>query len=513
MNFKNIFNVMLSAGAVLALASCGSDYLETTPSEYLDEETVQKTTQSDPSKVQAYVTGAEFNLYCGGDYWTNHDDFGLPAIKLSTDLWCDDVAYTNDQHFFCYDYQLDNRMGNYRRPRSTWNQLYQVIDNTNTIIGLMTPSDGSEVTDETAQEMLGEAYSMRALAYFWLINLWQHPYSVAKDEPGVPLKTELEYRQERVTVGEIYDQILSDCETGYNYLKGKGFYNGKVGLSEYASAAIYANVLMFTGDYANAAAYAKIAAESCPLNSEAEMLSGFNSLNMSEVIWGYNVTNETTGYYASLFSHIDPYSVGYGGQVGFRKLIASELYDQIADNDVRKKWFGINDNYNIFGISYDFEASQGFEKYIQSKYVDVYETSGGTSDPFTSAIIYYRSGELYFVAAEAYYLAGNEASAREMLNTVMATRIPDYNYTGSGDDLYNEICVQKRIDTWLEGNRCLDAKRRGETIDRSKSVNHAVDLSNFDAIKYSARDYRFIYHIPNSEMENNPSITSADDNE
>lgn len=120
---------------------------------------------------------------------------------------------------------------------------------------------------------------------------------------------------------------------------------------------------------------------------------------------------------------------------------------------------------------------------------------------------------MYFVAAEAYYLAGDETKAKNMLNTVMSTRIPGYSFTGSGSALYDEICIQKRIDTWMEGNRYLDAKRRGETIDRSKSTNHAADLSYFNAITYSSRDYRMIYHIPTTEMENNPSITTEDDNQ
>ena len=131
------------------------------------------------------------------------------------------------------------------------------------------------------------------------------------------------------------------------------------------------------------------------------MLSGFNSLDMPEVIWGYNVTEETTGYYASLFSHIDSYMIGYGGQVGFRKMIASDLYDKIAEADVRKKWFGLNPNNNLLGIVYELEEAYGLEKYIQNKYRDIYLTSMGSASPFTSAIIYFRTGEMYFVAAEA----------------------------------------------------------------------------------------------------------------
>lgn len=512
MNIKNTFYKLSMISAAVLISSCGDDYLETSPTHVLEEEAVTETMQKDPSQVQAYVTGAYLNLYCGGDYWVSHDDFGLPAIKLATDLLCDDIAYNRDVHFFCYDYQLDNRMGNYRRTGSTWNQLYQVVDNANTIITMLKPAEGEAVADATAQTMLGEAYSLRAYAYFWLVNLWQHPYSAAKDKPGVPLKTDTEYIQKRVNVGEIYEQILADIDAGYNYLEGKGFHNSKIGLSEYAAAAIYANILLFVGDNTNAAKYAEIAAKSAPLNSEAEMLSGFNSLSMSEVIWGYNVNSETTGYYASFFSHVDSYMIGYGGKVGVRKLVASYLYDQIADEDIRKKWFGYNEEYNLHNINYGYEENLGLTKYISNKFRDISMTNPPES-PFTSALIYFRSGEMYFVAAEANYLAGNEAKAREMLNSVMATRIPGYNCSLSGSALYDEICIQKRIETFEEGNRYLDVKRRGETIDRSKSVNHAVDLNNFDAVTYSAHDYRMIYHIPNSEMENNPEITEDDDND
>ncbi len=512
MKLKNSIYNGFAAGALLLATSCSGDYLDTAPTQYIDEESVTETMQKDPSQVQAYVTGAYMNFYCGGDEWTSHDDFGIPSIKLATDLLCEDIAYNRDVHFFCYDYQLDNRMGNYRRTKSMWNQLYTVIDNSNTIITMLKPADGGMPTDKSAKIMLGEAYALRAYSYFWLINLWQHPYSVGTSQPGVPLKTEEVYRQERVSVGEIYDQILSDISKGYSYLEGEGFHNGKVGLSEYAAAAIYANILMFTGDYAGAAKYAEAAATSASLNTESDMLSGFNSLSMPEVIWGYNVTSETTGYYASFFSHVDSYMVGYGGQVGCRKLVASDLYNKIADNDVRKKWFGYNEDYNLLGISYEYEEGKNMTQYIQNKFRDVYIT-GTSPDPFTSAIIYFRSGEMYFVAAEAYYLAGNEAAAKNMLNTVMATRIPGYSFSGTGDALYQEICIQKRIDTWMEGNRYLDAKRRGETIDRSTSTNHASDLPSFNAVTYSSRDYRMIYHIPNAELENNPSITADDDNE
>ena len=511
MKFDNIIYKGFVACSLLMATSCSDSFLQEDPNQFIDEESLSDAVAKDPSKVQAYVNGAYMDVYTGGDFQSGHDDFGIPAIKLTTDLFCEDVAYTRDLHFFCFDYQLDNRLGNFRRTNASWNQLYSLIDKTNSIIMLLTPKEGETPTEDAATK-LGEAYSLRAYAYFWLINLWQHPYNVSKDAPGVPLKTESEYRQERVSVGEIYAQILSDIEKGYGYLKGLGYHNGKVGMSEFAAAGIYSNVLMFTGDYANAAKYAEIALQGGTFNSAKDMLSGFNSLELPEVLWGYKVTNETTAYYASFFSHVDSYMIGYGGGVGFRKSIASELYDQIADTDIRKQWFGYNEKYNVANqVDFSFEKESGLLPYVSNKFRDKFVC--GTGDPFTSDIIHMRIAEFYFVAAEAYYLAGNEAKALELLNKIMKNRDSEYKFAGSGKDLYDEICLQKRIETWMEGTRYLDATRRGETIDRSKSINHAIDLKNMNAITYSSRDYRMIFHIPIKEIENNPEIGPKDDNE
>ncbi len=517
MKIKSLVYKGLAASAIALTASCSGDFLETAPAGVLEQEAVNEVMQADPAQLQSYVTGAQLNLYCGGDFWVNHDDFGLPAVKLSTDLWGEDIAYFNDAHFFCYDYQLDNRMGSYRRAGSTWNQFYNLINDCNDLILKLKPAEGKVLDKENTvgRAILGEAYGMRAYAYFWLVNLWQHPYSVNPDAPGVPVKTEEEYRQERVPVKEVYELILSDIDAAYKNLEGLGYHNGKIGLSEYAAAGIYANVLMFTGDYENAAKYAEAAIAGGSLNSEADMLSGFNSLDMPEAIWGYNVTNETTGYYASYFSHVDPYMIGYGGAVGFRKLVASDLYNKIDANDVRKKWFGYNEAYDLLGTDFSLEESYGFTDYLQNKFRDIYLTSNGNAGVFTSAIIHTRIAEMYFVAAEAYYLAQNETKAKEVLNAIMVTRNPSYAFNGAGEELYNEICLQKRIEMWMEGCRALDAKRRGETIDRTTSVNHSpTTLETYNTKQYKAdEDYRMIYHIPVKELENNPVLSEADDNE
>ena len=118
MKLKNsIFGILLIGAAALTV-SCSENYLETSPTDVADQETVSKVMQDDPSQVQAYVTGALMNLYCGGDYWISHDDFGLPAVKLATDLMCEDIAYTNgwitrEEVMETYEIVKKNQYGQY----------------------------------------------------------------------------------------------------------------------------------------------------------------------------------------------------------------------------------------------------------------------------------------------------------------------------------------------------------------------------------------------------------------
>lgn len=480
--------------AVLAFTtSCSDSFLDTDPTQNASNDQVQDLLAKDPSKIQAFISGFYSNLFAP-ESQAAHDDFGLKAIELATDLMGADMAYYTS-HFFVYDYMWDNRGATYRRTTQTWQQLYAVISGANTVLSVLKPEEGVEPTEE-AKYLLGQCYVVRGYAYFWLINMFQQPYQWNKEKVGIPIYTENEIRLNRCSVKEVYDRILSDLDMGYNLLKGQGVKN-KSELNEFAAAAIYANVLSFVNDYPNqwneVAKYAEIAIKGGTLMSANELTSGFNDLALSEVIWGADINSETNTFYASFMSHIDPYSPGYGGALKNYKMIASDLYDQIDEADIRKKWFGVE--------LAEKDPLYKFAKYVQCKFVDVGSQKKG--DTFSSDYIYFRTGEMYFVAAEALFMAGDEAGAKAKLEEVMKTRNPEYTVSVAGDALLEEIKLQKRIEMWGEGRRFLDMKRRAEKLNRNNGINH-----NPTAIKEAeANDFRMIYLIPDKELNANSEIT------
>ncbi len=497
----NKFKSLFLLGVTLLVTSCSDDFLDTEPTYRVSGEKQNEILLDSPEKISAIITGAYTTAYSGDPYMNSYqDDWGMSANKIVMDVMSDDVAFFILTGQYSNDQRLIFREPGYRRPVSMWRQFYYIISSVNSVMGTLLQGEG---TSAQIDAMLGQALALRGWAYYWLINMWQHPYDANPDAPGVPIYVEDATKNilSRASVKEVYAVIDADLSKACELLKGKGL--GNTAINEYAASGIYANVLMFLGRYEEAAVKAEYAAQGGTLATQAQLMAGFNSLSMPEVLWGYAVTEEWNLVYGSFMAHMNPYVDGYAPPGYYTKLAASALVDNINPNDVRKGWFGYNETYNV--NEFDFGTLSKYADYIPNKF--------RCPNNFMADLIYMRVAEMYFVAAEAYYLAHDETKARKALTDVMSTRIPGYDASGkSGDVLYQEICFQKRVEMWGEGCRLFDAKRRNETFDRSKSKNFPAALASANAVTYSARDYRMIYKIPTVEMENNENITDEDQN-
>ncbi len=500
----NKFESLLLLGAALLATSCSGDFLDTEPTNRVSGEKQNEILLDSPEKINAVISGAYTTVFSGTPYISDIDDRCMTSYMLVMDMLGDDMANFLNGGTYAFDQQLIFREPGYRRPSNMWRQFYYIISSVNSVMGTLLEGEG---TSDEIDAMLGQALALRGWAYYWLINMWQHPYDANPDAPGVPIYMEDATKNilSRASVKEVYAVIDADLSKACELLKGKEL--GNTVINEYAASGIYANVLMFLGRYEEAAAKAEYATQGGTLATPDQLLSGFNSLSMPEVLWGFQVTDEWNMIYASFMSMINPYVDGYAVPGYYPKLGASALVDNIDPNDVRKDWFGYKEALitDPSAISFKSIITAGFEDYVPNKFL--------CPSTFKADLIYMRVAEMYFVAAEAYYLANDETKARKALTDVMSTRIPGYDASGkSGDALYQEICFQKRVEMWGEGCRLFDAKRRNETFDRSKSKNFPAALASANAVTYSARDYRMIYKIPTIEMENNENITDEDQN-
>jgi hypothetical protein len=85
----------------------------------------------------------------------------------------------------------------------------------------------------------------------------------------------------------------------------------------------------------------------------------------------------------------------------------------------------------------------------------------------TADLAFVRLPEMYLIMAEGYARGQQEENAKNALKVVAFDRDPMYMLSSNtGNDLIDEIMVQRRVELWGEGFRFLDLKRLNMDLDR-----------------------------------------------
>lgn len=357
-----------------------------------------------------------------------------------------------------------------------WRDAYNGILHTNQIINAsITEGDTSEVSQIKAQ-----AYAIRALLYFKLVNIYAKPYTDDPNSLGVPIV--LTYNPfllpTRNTVKEVYEQIVSDMETAF---KDAPDYINSVYLSKYAIEALLARVYLYEGD-----------------NNDAETAaldvinnSGFSLVTQSNFNSFWKDPSIKTGKVEVMFE-VDADEVNNNGTEdiggiyinGYQAVYASsQLYNLYSAADVRRTLL-------IPGTT-----QSGAPAYLVNKFPN----ASTKHDKDNLKVI--RLSEVYLIAAEA-SLPNNE-QARKYLNELVAQRDPNLTYTSSGNQLLNDIINERRKELAFEGDRFYDLNRLKLQIERG--ANPAA-IPAPDTIPYP--DYRRVAPILEAEIQANPNIAS-----
>ena len=190
---KKIYYIFTLIGSLL-LSSCDS---------YLDIQPVGQVIPNTLAEYRALFTTA---------YNTALNDRGICEIRtdIATILQSDATSKNS-----LGDVEKWNDVNpNASTRQFGWAAYYTNIYYANAIIDKK--DEISEGSQEDINQLVGEAYLMRAYMHFILVNLYGQPYTAtgALETKAVPLKlnTDLEEIPSRNTVKEIYTSILSDIE-------------------------------------------------------------------------------------------------------------------------------------------------------------------------------------------------------------------------------------------------------------------------------------------------------------
>jgi starch-binding outer membrane protein, SusD/RagB family len=512
---KRIYYIIFILGLAI-FPSCQEDLLDTNPTDRVSGPVIFETAES----AEAAINGIYRMLYTAGwsQNWTV-ENMGITAVTLVSNLMGEDhVMDASGSGWFFFDYAYDVR-GDYihksGRAYSTWNLFYTIISNTNYIIANEETIGGDP---GHVQSIVGQAYAMRALSYFYLIQFYQHTFKGNENAPGVPLYTEPTTSDSegkgRGTVQQVYDQINADISYAIGLFESANFPQKHPSHVDYYVANGFKARIDLVQERFQEAADAAQKALSKPGLSRAlpvNQLGRFNNAKLSNVLWGLEIIPDQTSGWASFFSHLDADASMYGSRA--RHLISSWLFNQIPETDSRLNWFR--------GEVPEGEQETGtsIASYVQVKFAFA-DVTNQTGD-----YILLRSEELILIQAEALARLDRYNEARELMLELGSVRDQNYatrlagftdskayntNTTGSLTTLMDEILFQRRVELWGENGRLWDIQRLKLGFTRNfEGSNHSVKLATKDTGPASKE---FISPIPQSEFDGNPNMSADDQN-
>ncbi len=504
--------IYLSALLTLTLFSCKKEFLETAPTDRVAAPTLFETTDG----AQVAMDGIYRMLYTSG--WSTGNtaqNFGIMSTKLYTSLMGEDLlqdAQGNGWFYFDYRYDVRSRYTlTTWRSYATWNFYYTLISNANYILAEETTLKGDQ---PVIDNIMAQAYAMRAYAYFQLIQSFQQTYVGHQSAPGVPLYTEPTTSETegkgRGTVEEVYTQINADLDKAISlFSKNKNSQAHKSHIDYYIANAFKANVALVQNKWsaASAAATEALSKPSLAMISGDDLYSGFNSIKLKNVMWGAEVIADQSSIYASFFSHMDAKADRYARSS--RKCIYSWLYNIIPSTDARKRWWngptdgGTNDTkpYNQVKFRYsDYAADLG-------------------------DYIFLRAEEMQLVKAEALCQEDKYSEAKSALEALMKLRNPTgYETTlnnatmsknltmgsvGTPTTLMDHIILQRRIELWGEAERIFDILRLKTGFNRNAPGTNHTSRPTWNTLQPDSKE--FILTIPQKEFDGNKNLDATKD--
>lgn len=345
-----------------------------------------------------------------------------------------------------------------------WATYYSNIYYANAIIDKI--DEMTEGSQEDINQLVGEAYLMRAYMHFILVNLYGQPYTKAgaPDTKAVPLKLDLDLEgtPKRNTVKELYASILSDIASA-RQLMNKKEWETKYGyrFSLLSADALESRVYLYMGDWEKSyEASERLLAEKADLED----------LNAE--------TPKLPNHYTSV-ERITAYEIILSGDNASSFVVTPSFYQKYEEGkDMRRPLYFINKE------EYGVAAKNGALEFKCT----------------------FRTGEFYLNSAEAAAHLNKLAEARTRLLKLMKNRYSPTGYEQKANavnamnqqELITEILNERALELAFEGHRWFDLRRTTRPEIRKEIKGSTFILAQDDA--------RYTLRIPQDAIDANPNL-------
>lgn len=474
-----------------ALSSCSEEFLDEVPTESVSDATATATT----GNLFLVINGIHRSLYIR---YGAQGRSGIGSLMIQNDVLGEDFVMTSRGNgwFVSAAGWLDHTNADDSDNLFPYRTYYRIIRNANVVINGAENAEGDAAERQAA---LGQATLYRAWAHFQMVQLYAMRYAAGSEntQPGIPIRlTPDNDPLPRASVEEVYAQINTDIDAAIDLLDGYARPN-KSHLDQSVALGLKARVALVQQNYQVAADYAAQARASYNLMSNEDYFSNFNTYTNDEWMWGSYIQEDQTDYYGNFGAYV---SRNYSS-TNIRtnpKAINSLLYDQIAPSDIRAQLFDPTGEHENLPAGYSIASNFSRFPYTNQKFL-----AAGTGDSRMD-VPYMRAAEMYLIEAEALSYI-NEGEAREVLFEFASNRDPEYTLsTNTGQDLKEEIYIQRRVELWGEGFRFYDLKRLNQPLDRT-GANHVQTVIN-NVYEVPAGDNRWQWLIPLDALNANPLL-------
>lgn len=506
-----IFNNILRNLAVVAAVLAGTQScLEKYPGDaILEDDAMLTISDAEQSLIGIYASFKSSALYSG--YLTYLPDLQADLVyavegfsNTHGDIWQWNIRTTNAE------------------VEEVYAALYTIIGECNFFLDKVPALRASLVDDDEIDALdswTGEVYCARALAYSELVKCYcqaypltgpaSEPASVSDDAraaelPGVVLR--LSYYEDQIarrsSLKDSYDQILSDLEKAETMIDEDDDNYNSVWLTRAAAHALHARVALNMGKWDEA------------IEHSSEVLDGgVFKLASANTVYTTDSKGNAVSYYDFLWQNDSSFEIiwkigftetSYGGALGRIFLNYTTDYRYFYPDYVPATWA-----INLYG-SGDLRAGAFFST-AQTGYAHgltwplLVKYYGNRT--FIASQIYhvnmpkvFRLSEQYLIRAEAYCHKSDWAAASKDLVTLRKERFSagGGNISVTANNWLDQISDERVRELYMEGFRLNDLKRWGRGFERRSQTN---SLEQGSTLKVEAGDYRFVWPIPNHEIE------------
>lgn len=438
---KKISKYILLFAAATAVTSC-DDYLDITPVGRVIPETQEQ--------FRAVLT-------TGYSKYPEHKALTtLRTDELTMNEFNEDVNIYKDI-FIWKDANPDRITRDFQ-----YQELYNVIFYTNVVIN---EASTKVAASEERNQLIGEAYALRALAYFDLVNLFGKPYNAATaaSDKGVPLALEIDLEQAFVpqSVEVIYNQIITDTQEAEKLInlnsqtKGLNYRFSKVALYSLESR-VYLH--------------------------QQQWQKSLDAANKALAINNNLVDLKATSAFATKYDSKESILALEDGYINRLKGASYASPELVA--------------------AYNKTADLRFPLYFLASGSRYRIQKGGNDDQKCS----FRTSELYLTKAETSLKLNNIGDAKTTILSFIQNRYSEAGYSQlegevndmNATELTNFILEERHREFAVEGQRWFDLRRTSQ-----KQIVHTFDGDTYTLIQNDPR-YTIIY--PANARLNNPNL-------